>query len=259
MVKEKNEQCTSCRLVLGNGVCNGTTRLKTGTMIIQMMHHLHSLPEKQTDGIGAFQCFRYQPEILKRGEFLHAPKATSLSPSSRGIPTYSPKARGYFRVPEAHELELAGYPTQRGASPTHLLAPMKNLAVLGEQRSNETPDTKPAESPEKYSLKLPSAQSFTTSGPRRGKGLIQHPHEGSRVPFCKVCSRDIRGPFILAINDCFCPEHFVCSVDSCRKRMLDVGFVDVQGDGGRLCCENCYEKFFAPPCYHCSRPITKNV
>ena len=35
-----------------------------------------------------------------------------------------------------------------------------------------------------------------------------------------------RGPFITALGKTWCPNHFVCSMDSCRQSLQDVGFVE---------------------------------
>ena len=39
-----------------------------------------------------------------------------------------------------------------------------------------------------------------------------------------------RGPFITALGRTWCPSNFVCNMDSCRKSLQDVGFVEEKGE-----------------------------
>lgn len=64
-----------------------------------------------------------------------------------------------------------------------------------------------------------------------------------------VCS----GPFVLAMGITWCPEHFVCANNSCRRKLLDIGFVE---EKGAKYCEVCFEQYMAPRCSKCSRAIT---
>ncbi|KAA0202427.1 hypothetical protein HAZT_HAZT004270 [Hyalella azteca] len=64
--------------------------------------------------------------------------------------------------------------------------------------------------------------------------------------------RYLRGPFVTALGKNWCPDHFHCATDSCRKPLIDVGFVEEQGN---LYCEDCYEKFLAPTCGKCDKRI----
>ena len=40
----------------------------------------------------------------------------------------------------------------------------------------------------------------------------------------------LRGPFITALGRTWCPSNFVCNMDSCRKSLQDVGFVEEKGE-----------------------------
>ncbi|XP_069167329.1 LIM domain-binding protein 3 isoform X38 [Procambarus clarkii] len=71
-------------------------------------------------------------------------------------------------------------------------------------------------------------------------------------PSCHGCHTPIRGPFVSALGKTWCPDHFVCSTVSCRRALIDMGFVEEQGS---LHCEDCYEKYFAPICGKCDKRV----
>ncbi|XP_045101757.1 PDZ and LIM domain protein Zasp-like isoform X24 [Portunus trituberculatus] len=87
--------------------------------------------------------------------------------------------------------------------------------------------------------------------PRRGRGVM-NPSNSTRIPMCADCGRQIRGPFVSALGKTWCPDHFVCSTGSCRKALIDMGFVEEQG---ALHCEDCYEKYLAPICGKCDKRV----
>ncbi|XP_046393234.1 PDZ and LIM domain protein Zasp isoform X6 [Ischnura elegans] len=92
-----------------------------------------------------------------------------------------------------------------------------------------------------------------TSAPRRGRGILNpQAGPGVRIPLCGMCGSQIRGPFITALGKTWCPDHFVCVQEGCRRPLQDIGFVEEQG---RLYCEYCFEKFLAPTCNKCSNKI----
>lgn len=62
----------------------------------------------------------------------------------------------------------------------------------------------------------------------------------------------VRGPFISALGQIWCPEHFVCVNSQCGRHLQDIGFVE---EKGQLYCEYCFEKFIAPPCNKCNNKI----
>lgn len=93
------------------------------------------------------------------------------------------------------------------------------------------------------------------SAPRRGRGVLQQQQPGMRVPMCGSCNNQIRGPFITALGRTWCPPHFICNMDSCRKSLQDVGFVE---EKGKLYCEDCYGRYLAPECSKCRRKIIGN-
>ncbi|UMM30755.1 hypothetical protein L5515_012505 [Caenorhabditis briggsae] len=75
---------------------------------------------------------------------------------------------------------------------------------------------------------------------------------GGRVPYCEACKNQIRGAFVLAAGKSWCPEHFVCANSSCRRRLLECGFVE---EDGQKFCESCFEQHIAPKCSKCSKSI----
>ncbi|XP_071442451.1 PDZ and LIM domain protein Zasp isoform X7 [Hetaerina americana] len=100
----------------------------------------------------------------------------------------------------------------------------------------------------------PKGGSFAgSSAPRRGRGILNpQAGPGVRIPLCGVCGSQIRGPFITALGKTWCPDHFVCVKEGCRRPLQDIGFVEEQG---QLYCEYCFEKFLAPACNKCSNKI----
>jgi len=93
------------------------------------------------------------------------------------------------------------------------------------------------------------------SAPRRGRGVLQQQKPGMRVPMCGYCDDQIRGPFITALGKTWCPNHFVCSMDSCKQSLQDVGFVE---EKSQLYCEDCYGRYLAPDCEKCRKKIIGN-
>ncbi|XP_044008221.1 PDZ and LIM domain protein Zasp isoform X16 [Aphidius gifuensis] len=72
-------------------------------------------------------------------------------------------------------------------------------------------------------------------------------------PICCDCGKEItRGPFITALGQIWCPEHFVCVNSQCNRPLQDIGFVQ---EKGQLYCEYCFERFIAPACNKCNNKI----
>jgi len=89
------------------------------------------------------------------------------------------------------------------------------------------------------------------TAPKRGRGVMNQAPT-SRIPVCAGCQKQIRGPFVTALGKNWCPDCFHCATSSCCKPLIDVGFVEEQGN---LYCEDCYEKFLAPTCAKCGNRI----
>ncbi|XP_076685562.1 PDZ and LIM domain protein Zasp isoform X1 [Andrena cerasifolii] len=92
-----------------------------------------------------------------------------------------------------------------------------------------------------------------STAPKRGRGILnQASGPGSRVPLCAHCNSYVRGPFITALGQIWCPDHFVCVNTQCRRPLQDIGFVE---EKGQLYCEYCFERFIAPACGKCNNKI----
>ncbi|XP_026827537.1 uncharacterized protein LOC105275764 isoform X7 [Ooceraea biroi] len=92
-----------------------------------------------------------------------------------------------------------------------------------------------------------------SSAPKRGRGILnQAVGAGSRIPLCAHCNSYVRGPFITALGQIWCPDHFVCVNAQCRRPLQDIGFVE---EKGQLYCEYCFERFIAPTCNKCNNKI----
>ncbi|KYN05782.1 PDZ and LIM domain protein Zasp [Cyphomyrmex costatus] len=81
-------------------------------------------------------------------------------------------------------------------------------------------------------------------------------HKSNGFTLKPVCCKDgkecLRGPFITALGQIWCPDHFVCVNAQCRRPLQDIGFVE---EKGQLYCEYCFEKFIAPTCNKCNNKI----
>ncbi|XP_065567814.1 PDZ and LIM domain protein Zasp-like isoform X14 [Artemia franciscana] len=72
-------------------------------------------------------------------------------------------------------------------------------------------------------------------------------------PVCCACHKKIeRGPFVTALGRNWCPEHFVCANESCKRHLQDTGFVEEKNE---LYCESCFENYLAPICDKCQKRV----
>ncbi|XP_076444049.1 PDZ and LIM domain protein 7-like isoform X8 [Babylonia areolata] len=96
----------------------------------------------------------------------------------------------------------------------------------------------------------------TGVGAKRGRvgEAVTNPGTGGtgRIPVCSGCGCPIRGPFVTAMGNCWCPDHFVCANPQCGVKLIDIGFVE---EGGNLYCERDYERYLAPHCKKCNTTI----
>ncbi|XP_012272676.1 uncharacterized protein LOC105695576 isoform X2 [Orussus abietinus] len=91
-----------------------------------------------------------------------------------------------------------------------------------------------------------------STAPTRGRGILNQAATGPRVPLCGHCNSYVRGPFITALGQIWCPDHFICVNSQCRRPLHEIGFVE---EKGQLHCEYCFERFIAPNCYKCNSKI----
>lgn len=76
-----------------------------------------------------------------------------------------------------------------------------------------------------------------------------------RIPICARCTITIRGPFVVALDRTWCPEHFTC--DKCGRNMVDMGFIETTN--GQVVCEDDYARFMAPRCSRCNQSIVGTI
>jgi hypothetical protein len=91
---------------------------------------------------------------------------------------------------------------------------------------------------------------------RAGEAKSMPAAGGGRIPVCNTCHVQIRGPFISALEKTWCPSHFICANPQCGAELINVGFVEEEG---QLYCETDYEKFLAPRCGKCGNAIVGEV
>ncbi|KAI9558921.1 hypothetical protein GHT06_015710 [Daphnia sinensis] len=97
------------------------------------------------------------------------------------------------------------------------------------------------------------AGSGIQSAPRRGKGVLNpQVAAGARVPVCSSCKAQIRGKFVTALGQTWCPNHFSCAMPDCKRELHDIGFVE---EKKQLYCEGCFETHLAPNCARCSKRV----
>ncbi|CAF2831953.1 unnamed protein product [Rotaria sp. Silwood2] len=86
----------------------------------------------------------------------------------------------------------------------------------------------------------------------KGSASLNQNDNTSQIAVCYACGIHIRGPFISAIDRCYCVDHFTCS--KCLINLMDCGFVE---ENGKLYCEHDFEQYFAPLCAKCDQKILK--
>ncbi|UJR21293.1 hypothetical protein I4U23_024385 [Adineta vaga] len=86
----------------------------------------------------------------------------------------------------------------------------------------------------------------------RGTASLNQNDNANQIAICHGCGVKIRGPFISAVGNCYCVNHFTCS--HCSKDLVDCGFIE---ENGKLYCEQDFEQFLAPHCAKCSQKIVK--
>ncbi|XP_032453051.1 PDZ and LIM domain protein Zasp isoform X4 [Nasonia vitripennis] len=133
-------------------------------------------------------------------------------------------------------------------------APTNNLAgpkpFIGSSLSNQNYSSSPIINTGNSTLPRPQNQSVTVNRENTNNKLNGL---SSLKPVCCCCNKEItRGPFISALGQIWCPEHFVCVNPQCRRGLQDIGFVE---EKGQLYCEYCFERFIAPSCNKCNNKI----
>ncbi|KAL3319226.1 LIM domain-binding protein 3 [Cichlidogyrus casuarinus] len=100
----------------------------------------------------------------------------------------------------------------------------------------------------------PKSKTVGSSQPRVGR--VGAPSLGSSncKPVCYQCKIDIRGPYLAALEFCFCPGHF-----KCNRCSTDLGKGDFVEQDGVFHCEPCFKDHLAPRCAACKAPVVGTV
>ncbi|KAK8376935.1 hypothetical protein O3P69_013576 [Scylla paramamosain] len=168
-----------------------------------------------------------------------APIQVPAAPMAAPPPTFSP-----VKAPAAPAPQPAPFGAPAGGVDVRSHIPKKGPAPV-------LPKPTPLPNLGGGAMKGVAQTSGQKPAPRRGRGVM-NPSNSTRIPMCADCGRQIRGPFVSALGKTWCPDHFVCSTGSCRKALIDMGFVEEQG---ALHCEDCYEKYLAPICGKCDKRV----
>ncbi|XP_026814102.1 PDZ and LIM domain protein Zasp isoform X8 [Rhopalosiphum maidis] len=181
--------------------------------------------------------FNIIPNKSKDVQSVQSPQPSTLSP----IPFHAPKAPSHVNAPKQQTpskvfSNAKPYEAQKQTPTAPIFTSGYNQVQTGGQPTGRT------------------GASAGLTAPRRGRGVLnpQNLTPGARVPLCGQCNLYIRGPFITALGKIWCPEHFVCTNEKCRRPLQDIGFVEE--DNG-LYCEYCFEQYLAPVCSKCSKKI----
>ncbi|XP_019885976.1 PDZ and LIM domain protein Zasp isoform X2 [Ooceraea biroi] len=199
-----------------NGECNGESKTFTSTITIQ------------TGGI--------EPTTRLGTSSVDSPSFRSVQPTPTSNNLIGPKP---FGGSSGFSSNLQSSPTLNSGSST--LPRPQSQSVTGTGIGG---------------LSSPGSKSGSFAGssaPKRGRGILnQAVGAGSRIPLCAHCNSYVRGPFITALGQIWCPDHFVCVNAQCRRPLQDIGFVE---EKGQLYCEYCFERFIAPTCNKCNNKI----
>lgn len=227
-------------------------------------------PKRTQENVRAF----YQPEIMARRPLSISPTPWKtqgpISPSNRGIPPAP--------TPYGSDLKVRSYSSSTTTQQTNenkldmrsvngIKSTQDNERLSNEMTSDgilQTPsdkilttltnlDQRQSSNNSAYSKRITTQEQHVRHGEdqARGKGTLQV--QGSRIPYCEHCKRQIRGAYVLATGLAWCPEHFVCANKACGRKLLEIGFVE---DKGQKYCEQCFENLIAPHCAKCGKPIT---
>ncbi|XP_031369592.1 PDZ and LIM domain protein Zasp isoform X10 [Apis dorsata] len=146
-------------------------------------------------------------------------------------------------------------PTRLGTTPVDppsfrsVQAPTSNNLIGPKPFGSSNISSPPLASTGSSTLPRPQSQTVTANEENtnhKSNGLVIKP------VCCKNDKECIRGPFITALGQIWCPDHFVCVNTQCRRPLQDIGFVE---EKGQLYCEYCFERFIAPSCNKCNNKI----
>ncbi|XP_031369594.1 PDZ and LIM domain protein Zasp isoform X12 [Apis dorsata] len=139
--------------------------------------------------------------------------------------------------------------SNHASSPQPFSAPTSNNLIGPKPFGSSNISSPPLASTGSSTLPRPQSQTVTANEENtnhKSNGLVIKP------VCCKNDKECIRGPFITALGQIWCPDHFVCVNTQCRRPLQDIGFVE---EKGQLYCEYCFERFIAPSCNKCNNKI----
>jgi len=193
--------------------------------------------------------FNIIPNKSKDVQSVQSPQPSTLSP----IPFHAPKAPSHVNAPKQQTPSKVFSNAKPYEAPKQTpTAPIFTSGYNQVQTGFNSQLKKSISSGGQPTGRTGASAGLTA--PRRGRGVLnpQNLTPGARVPLCGQCNLYIRGPFITALGKIWCPEHFVCTNEKCRRPLQDIGFVEE--DNG-LYCEYCFEQYLAPVCSKCSKKI----
>ncbi|KAL5244921.1 hypothetical protein ACI65C_012331 [Semiaphis heraclei] len=197
--------------------------------------------------LGSFNIIPTKPKDVQP---LQSPQPSTLSP----IPFHAPKAPSHVNAPKQQTPSKVFSNAKPYEAPKQIPTPPMFTGGYNQVQTgfNSQLKTKSITSGGQPTGRAGASAGLTA--PRRGRGVLnpQNLTPGARVPLCGQCNLYIRGPFITALGKIWCPEHFVCTNEKCRRPLQDIGFVEE--DNG-LYCEYCFEQYLAPVCSKCSKKI----
>ncbi|XP_003247586.1 PDZ and LIM domain protein Zasp isoform X5 [Acyrthosiphon pisum] len=197
--------------------------------------------------LGSFNIIPTKPKDVQS---VQSPQPSTLSP----IPFHAPKAPSHVNAPKQQTPSKVFSNAKPYEAPKQTPTPPMFSGGYSQVQTgfNSQLKTKSITSGGQPTGRTGASAGLTA--PRRGRGVLnpQNLTPGARVPLCGQCNLYIRGPFITALGKIWCPEHFVCTNEKCRRPLQDIGFVEE--DNG-LYCEYCFEQYLAPVCSKCSKKI----
>ncbi|KAG8182736.1 hypothetical protein JTE90_026187 [Oedothorax gibbosus] len=225
---------------------------------------LVSMPQQQQDNSAQQPAFRSvqapQPQETAVADIVApvapppaaftVPPLPSSFPQSEPLRPQEPAPAAPVSLPPA-PAPMAPLP-QAWAPPPQAPAP---YTAQGSTAQNFAPVLPPVLDPQQPASSAPAQPGVPVGAgskpaPKKGRGqLMSTENVPGRIPICGDCGEPIRGPFIVALNRTWCPDHFHCNNVHCKTPLIDVGFVEEQG---QLYCEQCYEQFLAPVCSKCN-------
>ncbi|CAF0724255.1 unnamed protein product [Adineta ricciae] len=202
--------------------------------------------------IGLYSADNITDTIARTLKSINVASNPSFEESPRNANEYQPTAAKSMPKPAPAPHNNFSKPTPPPPPPT-MSAPPK-----AQQPTYPTPfgaPPKPIGNKPAFNSNAQVPSGAGNRGPKkgtRGTALLNQNDNANQIAICHTCGVKIRGPFISAVGNCYCVNHFTCS--HCSKDLVDCGFIE---ENGKLYCEQDFEQFLAPHCSKCSQKILK--